>query len=76
MKQQVIPDSARVRELIAQHVPQANKIQTEQLITYYEMLIERNNVMNLTAVTDPEGVVLRHLRTAFCRWGRSWMAQA
>lgn len=60
MKQQVIPDCGLVRELIARHIPQANKMQTEQLITYYEMLIERNNVMNLTAVTDPEGVVLRH----------------
>lgn len=60
MKQQVIPDCGLVRELIARHIPQANKMKTEQLITYYEMLIERNNVMNLTAVTDPEGVVLRH----------------
>lgn len=69
MKQQVIPDSARVRDLIAQHVPQANKIQTEQLITYYEMLIERNNVMNLTAVTDPEGVVLRHFADSILPMG-------
>ena len=60
MKQQVIPDCGLVCELIARHIPQANKMQTEQLITYYEMLIERNNVMNLTAVTDPEGVVMRH----------------
>lgn len=60
MKQQVIPDCGLVRELIARHIQQANKMQMEQLITYYEMLIERNNVMNLTAVTDPEGVVLRH----------------
>ena len=60
MKQQVIPDCGLVHELIARHIPQANKMQMEQLITYYEMLIERNNVMNLTAVTDPEGVVLRH----------------
>lgn len=69
MKQQVIPDSGMVRELIAQHIPQADKLQTEQLITYYEMLIERNNVMNLTAVTDPLGVVLRHFSDSLIPMG-------
>ncbi len=60
MKKQVMPESGRVRELIKKHIPQADEIQTDKLILYYEMLIERNNVMNLTAITDPEGVVLRH----------------
>ena len=69
MKQQVTPDSARVRELIASKLPQANNLQTEQLICYYEMLIERNNVMNLTAVTDPEGVVLRHFADSILPMG-------
>ena len=35
-----------------------NKIQ--QFITYYEMLIEKNKVMNLTAITEYEDVVYKH----------------
>jgi len=35
-------------------------LQVIQLYTYYEMLIEKNKVMNLTAITDFEGVVVKH----------------
>lgn len=34
--------------------------QKEQLITYYEMLIEKNKVMNLTAITEFEDVLEKH----------------
>lgn len=34
--------------------------QAGQLIRYYEMLIEKNKVMNLTAITDFEEVVVKH----------------
>ena len=34
--------------------------QTEQFLTYYDMLIERNKVMNLTAITEYEDVVEKH----------------
>ena len=34
--------------------------QTSQFIRYYEMLIEKNKVMNLTAITEWEDVVIRH----------------
>ncbi len=34
--------------------------QTEQFLTYYEMLVERNKVMNLTAITDFEEVLKKH----------------
>lgn len=34
--------------------------QFQQLITYYEMLVEKNKVMNLTAITDYEAVVEKH----------------
>ena len=33
--------------------------QLQQFMTYYEMLIEKNKVMNLTAITDPNNVVTR-----------------
>lgn len=31
-----------------------------RLCTYYELLIERNKMMNLTALTEPEDVALKH----------------
>lgn len=35
-------------------------VQIQQFITYYEMLIEKNKVMNLTAITEYEDVVYKH----------------
>ena len=34
--------------------------QIQQFITYYEMLVEKNKVMNLTAITEYEEVVEKH----------------
>ena len=34
--------------------------QLEQFFTYYEMLVEKNKVMNLTAITDEADVVSKH----------------
>lgn len=34
--------------------------QAEQFITYYEMLIEKNKVVNLTAITDFDEVIKKH----------------
>ena len=39
---------------------QLTQEQKEQLIKYYEYLIEKNKVMNLTAITDYEEVLLKH----------------
>ena len=60
MKEKVKADPALVRELIDKYIPEASGESAEKLVRYYEMLIEWNNRMNLTAITDPEGVVLRH----------------
>lgn len=35
-------------------------IQAEQFITYYEMLVKKNQVMNLTAITDWDEVLKKH----------------
>ena len=37
-----------------------NEKQIEQFLTYYELLVEWNKVMNLTAITEPREVVLKH----------------
>ena len=34
--------------------------QIDQFLTYYEMLIEKNKVMNLTAITDFDEVMKKH----------------
>jgi len=34
--------------------------QYKQYVTYYEMLVEKNKVMNLTAITDFDEVILKH----------------
>ena len=39
---------------------QLSDMQTEQFLTYYDMLIERNKVMNLTAITEYDDVVEKH----------------
>lgn len=60
MKETVNAEPALVRELIEKYIPEAVGGKAEKLVLYYEMLIEWNNRMNLTAITDPAGVVLRH----------------
>ena len=37
-----------------------NDPQVSQLYTYYEMLIEKNKVMNLTAITEEDEVITKH----------------
>lgn len=37
-----------------------NDLQAEQLIKYYEMLVEKNKVMNLTAITEFDDVIVKH----------------
>lgn len=39
---------------------QLSDTQIEQLFTYYEMLVETNKVMNLTAITEESEVVTKH----------------
>ena len=35
--------------------------QLEQFTKYYELLVETNKVMNLTALTEPEEVAVKHM---------------
>ena len=38
-----------------------SELQLQQFTKYYEMLIETNKVMNLTALTEPEDVAVKHM---------------
>lgn len=37
-----------------------NERQMEQFVTYYEMMVETNKVMNLTSITEPKEVIDKH----------------
>lgn len=39
---------------------QLNKKQEEQFLTYMELLIEWNKKINLTAITEPEDIIVKH----------------
>lgn len=47
------------KDLTEFHITLSDK-QVEQFITYYEMMIEKNQVMNLTAITDFDEVLKKH----------------
>ena len=46
--------------IFKEHGLELTKEQAEQFELYYEMLIEKNKVMNLTAITDYKEVVVKH----------------
>ena len=47
----------------------------DKLARYAELLLEKNKVMNLTAITAPRDVATLHCWTAR-RWRRSWTCPA
>ena len=47
------------KDLTEFHITLSDK-QVEQFITYYKMMIEKNQVMNLTAITDFDEVLKKH----------------
>lgn len=50
----------RLKELFQEAGLVLTEKQTEQFYTYYEMLVKKNEVMNLTAITEFEEVVTKH----------------
>ncbi len=50
----------RLTEILAANSIQCSDFQAGQLVKFYEMLVEKNKVMNLTAITDFEEVAVKH----------------
>lgn len=50
----------KIKQLFAQNNLKLNTMQAEQFYKYYSLLIETNKVMNLTAITDFEDVIIKH----------------
>lgn len=53
-------DFSRFRNVLLQWGIPLSDLQQEQLLRYYEMLIEKNKVMNLTAITEFNDVLEKH----------------
>jgi len=49
-----------IKEEISKLGLEITDVQAEQFIRYYEMLVETNKVMNLTAITEFEDVLCKH----------------
>ena len=49
-----------LKEKLKETSIELTEIQMKQFLTYYEMLVEKNKVMNLTAITEFEEVVEKH----------------
>lgn len=53
-------DIARLSALSAEYGVTMTPKQAQQLDRYAELLVEWNQKMNLTAITDPEGILIKH----------------
>ena len=56
----MIYDFTRFRSVLADWKITFSDLQQEQLTIYYEMLMEKNKVMNLTAIAEFEDVIEKH----------------
>ncbi|MDO4178745.1 MAG: 16S rRNA (guanine(527)-N(7))-methyltransferase RsmG [Phascolarctobacterium sp.] len=63
-------------EILAQKAAQAqlelSDKQLEQFNKYYELLVETNKVMNLTAITEPEDVAVKHMVDSLLAFDKSF----
>ena len=50
----------KIKQLFAQNNLKLDTMQAEQFYKYYSLLIKANKVMNLTAITDFEDVIVKH----------------
>lgn len=55
-----MPDTTSFKKGLSDWNIELNDRQIEQFLLYYEMLIEKNKVMNLTAITEYEEVIHKH----------------
>lgn len=52
------------------------EVQIDQLDKYFEMLVEWNKVMNLTAITEPKEVAIKHMIDSLSAWNEDKMGNA
>ncbi len=49
-----------MRDLLKQTIPNLTDEACDKFVAYYDLLIDWNTRMNLTAITEPEDVVKKH----------------
>jgi len=54
------PDMVYFMESLSEFGIELSPVQMEQFMSYYELLIEKNKVMNLTAITELREVIVKH----------------
>lgn len=64
----------RLYEVVKKIDIELNDHQLEQFQRYYELLVEWNKVMNLTAITEKEDVIIKHFADSLLLAKyKSWM---
>ena len=53
-------DFTKMRNILSDWKLELTAEKEQQFLTFYEMLVEKNKVMNLTAITEFEDVVEKH----------------
>ena len=53
-------DFTKMRNILSDWNLELTAEKEQQFLTFYEMLVEKNKVMNLTAITEFEDVVEKH----------------
>ena len=56
----IIQDMESLKDLATEFHIELQKEQIQQFQIYYEYLIEKNKVMNLTTITEKEDVIFKH----------------
>ena len=61
-----------LKNYIPEHAEPLSEEQYAQLERYAELLVEWNEKMNLTAITDPEGIAVKHFLDclAYLKWAK------
>lgn len=60
MREAVSPNPVLMKEYINKFIPDADGNAKLKFIRFYEVLIDWNNRMNLTAITEPEDIAMKH----------------
>ena len=53
-------DFTKMRNILLDWNLELTAEKEEQFLTFYEMLVEKNKVMNLTAITEEDAVITKH----------------
>ena len=53
-------DFTKMRNILSEWNLELTAEKEQQFLTFYEMLVEKNKVMNLTAITEEDAVITKH----------------